>query len=80
MSQIHPNPANDQVNVIFSKKQSNYLIEWVNDVGQKMGQWNGRDRLTIQTSAFPNGTNRIKITDKQTGQTETRTILIQHQQ
>jgi hypothetical protein len=52
----------------------------VNDVGQKMGQWNGRDRLTIQTSAFPNGTNRIKITDKQTGQTETRTILIQHQQ
>ena len=80
ISQIHPNPANDQVNVIFSKKQSSYLIEWVNDAGQKMGQWNGRDRLTIQTSAFPNGTNRIKITDKQTRQTETRTILIQHQQ
>jgi hypothetical protein len=80
ISQIHPNPANDQVNVIFSKKQSSYWIEWVNDAGQKMGQWNGRDRLTIQTSSFPNGTNRIKITDKQTGQTETRTILIQHQQ
>ena len=80
ISQLQPNPAHDRVNLIFSKKQTAYWIEWINDAGQTIGQWNGRDRLSIPTSNFPNGMHRIKITDKQTGQSETRALLIQHLQ
>jgi hypothetical protein len=80
LSQIHPNPANEQVVLTFAKKQSRFEIEWHNEIGQKMGKWQARDRLIIPTHSFPNGTHRIRITDQQTGESESRTILIQHTQ
>lgn len=80
LSQLSPNPASDQVLLIFARKTTNYQVEWVNPVGQKLGQWTGRDRLVIPTRSFPNGTHRIRILDTQTGYSEVRTVLIQHMQ
>ncbi len=80
ISQLHPNPVHDRLQLIFAKKTNYYLVEWISGTGQKMGQWNARDRLLIPTLYFPNGTHRIRITDTQTGLTETRTVLVQHTQ
>jgi hypothetical protein len=80
LSQILPNPADEQATLIFSGKQRTYQVEWINALGQRLGVWIGRDQLTIPTRSFSNGIHRIKISDKQTGQSETRTLLIQHTQ
>jgi hypothetical protein len=80
LSQILPNPADEQATLIFSGKQRTYQVEWINALGQRLGVWIARDQLTIPTRSFSNGIHRIKISDKQTGQSETRTLLIQHTQ
>lgn len=80
LSQILPNPAHEQTTLLFTSKQRTYQVEWINALGQRLGVWIGRDQLTIPTRSFSNGIHRIKISDKQTGQSETRTLLIQHTQ
>ena len=80
VSQLQPNPAHDQLQLIFARKTSFFRIECISSTGQKMGQWNARDRLIIPTLSMPNGTHLIRIIDTQTGRTETRTFLVQHTQ
>lgn len=80
VSQLQPNPAHDQLKLLFAQKTNFYLVEWISSAGQKLGQWNARDQLLIPTLHFPNGTHRIRITDTRTGRVETRTVLVQHTQ
>ena len=80
LNDLFPNPANDQVNLVFSQKSRSYEIEWVNDLGQRLGRWTARDKFSLPTTTFSNGVHRIRIRDLETGQSETRTILINHLQ
>ncbi len=80
LSQVLPNPADAQVTLIFSSKQRKYQVEWINALGQRLGQWTGMDRLNIPTQSFSNGLHQMRITDRITGKSETRTVLIQHTQ
>lgn len=79
-SQLYPNPVQDQLTLIFPSAQIKYIVECYNDTGQRVGQWNARDRLLLSTQALPNGAYRIRITDAGTGRAEIRSILIQHLQ
>lgn len=80
INEIYPNPAHDKINLIFSQRNRPYLIEWTNVLGQRLGQWTTRDQLVLPTTKFANGVHRIQIRDLETGQTEIRTILINHLQ
>ena len=80
LNEIYPNPAHDMINLVFSQRNRSYQIEWINNQGQRLGQWTSRDRLVLPTINFSNGVHRIRVRDLETGQTETRTILINHMQ
>jgi len=80
VSQLYPNPVQDQLTLIFPNTQINYTVECLNDKGQRVGQWNARDRLLLSTRTLSNGTYRLRITDAATGRSETRSVLIQHLQ
>jgi len=80
MNDIYPNPAHDKINLLFSQRNRSYQIEWVNALGQRIGQWTTRGQIVIPTGHFPNGVHRIRVRDIETGQSETRTILINHMQ
>ena len=80
LNEIYPNPAHDKINLLFNQRNRSYQIEWVNDLGQRLGQWTTRGQIELATSHLPNGVHRIRVRDVETGQTETRTILINHMQ
>lgn len=80
LNDLYPNPANDRVNLIFAQKSRPYQIEWMNDLGQRLGRWTVREQFSLPTTGFSNGVHRIRIQDLETGQIETRTILINHMQ
>lgn len=80
INEIYPNPAHDKINLIFSQRNRLYQIEWTNVLGQRLGQWTTRDQFVLPTGTFANGVHRIQIRDLETGQTEIRTILINHLQ
>ena len=80
LSQASPNPADKELTLIFAEKQNNFLIECINYLGQRVGQWNARDRISIPTHSLPSGTYGIRIIDQKTGESEVKTVLIQHMQ